>query len=31
MMVKQSVPKNNIVIGFQSPYARGMMDEFAVA
>lgn len=30
MMVEHGIPKNNIVIGFQAPHARVLMEEYAV-
>ncbi len=31
MMVERGIPKKDIVIGFQPPHAREMIDDFAVA
>jgi XisI protein len=30
-LVTRGIPKNNIVVGFQPPYVRPMMKDFAVA
>lgn len=30
MMVENGIPRNNIVIGFQAPHARRLMEEYAV-
>jgi len=30
-LIKRGIPKNNIVVGFQAPFVRPMMDGFAVA
>lgn len=30
MMVEKGIPRNNIVIGFQAPHARALMEEYAV-
>lgn len=30
-LVARGIPKNNIVVGFQPPYIRPLMDDFAIA